>query len=104
MIQTRKISLCLLLIIPTIAIGFTSITQIQSSYSTIFSGNNIIDLSKITDIKKSIDPLLGLSIGTIIGISAKITLVDDRNNVLDNGIKVDDVIKGYCIYDSSTKE
>lgn len=55
-------------------------------------------------LKKSIDPLLGLSNGTIIGISTKVTVVDDRNNLLGYGIKVGDSIRGCYNYDSSTKD
>lgn len=48
--------------------------------------------------------MLGLSNGTIIGISTKVTVVDDRNNLLGYGIKVGDSIRGCYNYDSSTKD
>lgn len=102
--QIKKTSLSILLIIPILFIGYISFSELQTSFSTTLQGSNFIDFGKLSELKKSIDPLLGLSKGTIIGISAKVTEVDDRNNLLENGMKVGDIMRGYYIYDSSTRD
>lgn len=102
--QIKTTSISVLLIFSILVVGYISTSQLQSSYSTTLQGSNFIDLGKLSELKKSIDPLLGLSKGTIIEMSAKVTSVDDRNNLLGNGIKEGDIIKGYYIYDSSTSD
>lgn len=97
----KKSSIIVVLTI-TLSIGLASIIYAQNSYSLTIGGINV---DKIPGLDKFRDlPSLLFSKDVKISFTAKVTELDDRSNVLQDNVKVGDILTGTYTYNPSTKD
>ncbi len=99
--DTRTSSLILLTIV--LSAGFTTITYTQTAYSLNFGG---IDLTKIPGLERALEKITTVlpSKDVKIAITAKVSDVDDRANILGESVKVGDTITVQYIYNPTIKD